>query len=224
MGPALLVRKHWQMHTTNTTPALWAKVLPTASFGLLGTMEWLNARFALETASDQYDALGRVAINGVVGLTAFGGFVVANHLLADTRKGVRSQGRLAMLVAVLALAWTSFQGSGYLAYHRASAAAQAAAGSVAYADAVKDAAALRGIRARGNVLDNDQFDALGKDEATIAAGAKPATANRQMQDYARSALIYLLTFGGVAFRLPAAKQRRKAKRAVKAPVKLRAVS
>jgi len=208
----------------NTTPTIWATVLPLASFGLLAVMEGLNARFALDTASDQYDALGRVAINSVVGLTAFGGFVVANHLLSDTRKGVRRQGSLAMFVSVLALGWTAFQGAGYLAYHRVSAEAQTVAASQSYRDAVKEAAIFRDMRARGAVLDNDQYDALTKAEAKIAAGEKPAHADRQPQDFARSALIYLLTFGGVAFKLPAAKQKRgKGKRAKASVTPLRAV-
>lgn len=206
------------MTKDNSMPIGWATALPLASFALLGCMEWLNARFALETASDQYDALGRVAINAVVGLTAFGGFVVANWLLAHTSKRVRAQGRLAMLVSALALCWTAYQGAGYLAFHRQKAEAQTVAGSVAYADSVKEADALRAIRLRGNVLDNDQFDALEKDEAVIARAAAPASADRQPVDFARAALIYILTFGGVAFRLPAAKQKRKIKRARKTNV------
>lgn len=215
------------MTKTNTlrflAPARESAALFVASLAALCAAEIGAGVYAAQSAASAQalwgiptDAILKTALSVTAGLGVAFGAPVTAWLFRTGRKGLRGQAWLAALMTALALVISASNLSGYFAWTRGQAEAEAVQASMAY----RTAARLQARREAGEAVYIRR-----EDEAVLRSGEPPADAERELGDIVKAFGVHLLILGFGAYRLPAQRKApaRKRKPAAKGKPNLRAV-
>lgn len=189
-----------------TLPTWQSRALLGSALAALAAAEIGAGVYAFQSASSEQvfygiptDAVLKTVLSVAAGLGVAFGAAVTAWLWRTGRKGLRRQAWLAMFMTAWALTISVGNLSGYFAWTRAQAAAEAVRETESYRQAL--------ARERAGVYVSDD------DRRTIRRGEAPVDAERELGDLSKAFGVHLLILGfGAAYRLPApVKKRRKSK-------------
>lgn len=154
----------------------WSLALALTGFGLLCTMEYAAATYAIATSATQGDAILKVAFSLAFGIAAFGGGIVSSAMHDDPRAGVHKRRWGARLVTAVCFCVAAVNFASYVAFARAEKSAAETRQSAQYLAVKADYAETR---AYARAVAGDLTEAGGAQAAleeadkVLAAGESP---------------------------------------------------